>query len=92
MKAYKQEIVDRIVNEAEGCRIVRLHDIGTELGHKHISTQDCLDIIYAVQKALPDYKCVKFVNPGQSSATASLWMTATFLDRDVEFDDGWATV
>lgn len=87
MKAYKQEIVNRIISEAEGCRIVSLHDIGTALGHKQISTQDCRDIINAVQKAIPDYECVKMVKPGQSSATASLWMTATFIDKDIEFED-----
>ena len=87
MKAYKQEIVNRIISEAEGCRIVSLHDIGTALGHKQISTQDCRDIINAVQKAIPDYECVKMVKPGQSSATASLWMTATFIDWDIEFAD-----
>ena len=87
MKAFKQEIVNRIISEAEGCRIVSLYDIGTALGHKHISTQDCRDIINAVQKALPDYECVKMVKPGQISATASLWMTATFIDRDIEFED-----
>ena len=87
MKAYKQEIVNRIISEAEGCRIVSLHDIGTALGHKHISTQDCRDIINSVQKAIPDYKCVKMVKPGQNSATASLWTTATFIDKDIEFED-----
>ena len=87
MKAYKQEIVNRIISEAEGCRIVSLHDIGTALGHKQISTQDCRDIINAVQKAIPDYECVKMVKPGQSSAAASLWMRANFVDRDIEFED-----
>ena len=87
MKAYKQEIVNRIISEAEGCRIVSLHNIGTALGHKQISTQDCRDIINAVQKAIPDYECVKLVKSGQNSATASLWMTATFIDKDIEFED-----
>lgn len=87
MKEYKQEIVNRIISEAECCKIVSLHDIGTALGHKHISTQDCRDIINAVQKAIPDYKCVKMVKPGQSRATASLWTTAAFIDRDIEFED-----
>lgn len=87
MQDYKQEIVNRIISEAEGCKIVSLHDAGTALGHNHISTQDCLDIINAVQKAIPNYKCVKMVKPGQSSATASLWTTAAFIDRDIEFED-----
>lgn len=88
MKGFKKEIVDRIVRQAEGCRIVSLHDVGVALGHKHVAAQDCRDIIAAVLKALPDYKVVKMIAAGQSDATASLWTTATFVGRDLEFEDG----
>lgn len=88
MKEFKKAIVDRIILEAEGSRIVSLHDVGLSLGRKHISTQDCRDIISAALKELPGYKVVKMVAPGQSEATASLWTTATFVDCTLKFDDG----
>ncbi len=88
MKEFKKEIVDEIVRQAAGSRIVSLHDVGVEKGLNHISVQDCHDIINAVLKALPDYKVVKMVAAGQSDATASLWTTATFVDKELEFDDG----
>ena len=74
-------------SEAESCRIVSLHDVGTALGHKHISAQDCRDIIGAVRKALPHYRIVKMVAPGTPDSCASLWCTATFIENDVEFTD-----
>ena len=88
MKEFKLDIVNRIVSEAKGSRIVRLHDVGVAAGYNHISSQDCRDIIKAVLVELPDYKAVKMVAPGQSAATASLWTTAAFVDKALEFDDG----
>lgn len=87
MKEFKKAIVDQIVLETGGSRIVSLHDVGLACGYKHISAQDCRDIINATLKELPDYKVVKMVAPGQSEAQASLWTTATFVDRTLEFDD-----
>lgn len=88
MKEFKKEIIDEIVHQAEGSRIISLHDVGVEKGFNHISAADCRDIINAVLKALPGYKVVKMVAPGQSDATASLWITAAFVDKELEFDDG----
>lgn len=87
MKEFKKEVIDEIVRQAEGSRIVSLHDVGIALGHKHITAQDCRDIISAVLKVLPGYKAVKMVAAGQSYSTASLWTTATFVDRGLEFED-----
>ena len=88
MKEFKKEIVNQIVHEAAGCRIISLHDVGISLGHKHINSEDCRDIISAALKELPGYKVVKMVAPGQSEATASLWTTATFVDKTLEFENG----
>lgn len=88
MKEFKLDIVNRIVLEARGSRIVRLHDVGVAAGYNHISSQDCRDIIRAALVELPDYKAVKMVAPGQSAATASLWTTAAFVDKTLEFDNG----
>ena len=86
MKKFKLDLINRIVLEAKGCRIVRLHDVAA--GYDHISSQDCRDIINAALKELPDYKVVKMVSAGQSAATASLWTTAALVDKSLEFDDG----
>lgn len=88
MKEFKLDMINRIVTEARGCRIVSLHDVGVAAGYNHISAQDCRDIINAVLAELPDYKVVKMAAPGQSAATASLWTTAAFVDRSLEFEEG----
>ncbi len=87
MKEFKQDIINEIIHQAESCRFVSLHDVGTALGHKHISAQDCRDIIGAVSKALPDYHAVRMVAPGTPDSCASLWCTATFVQNDTEFID-----
>lgn len=87
MKEFKQDIINEIIHQAESCRFVSLHDVGTALGHKHISAQDCRDIIGAVCKALPDYHAVRMVAPGTPDSCASLWCTAVFMQNDTEFID-----
>ena len=37
MKEFKTEIIEKIVKESEGSKIVSLHDVGVALGHKHLS-------------------------------------------------------
>lgn len=88
MKEFKVKIVERIVEESRGRKIVSLHDVGVALGHKHISTQDCADIVNAALKRMPDYRVVKMVAPRTPDCCASLWTTATFIDKTLEFDDG----
>ena len=86
MKEFKSAIVDAVVEETAGCRIVSLYKVATRLGVDHIKTQDCRDIMNAVLKRVPDYRAVKMLEPGQSEATASLWTTLTFIDKELEFD------
>lgn len=87
MKEYKQQIIDRIVAQAEGDRMISLYEVGRSLGHKHIKAQDCADIMRAVLKRLPGYEAVRLVAPGQSDQTASLWTTLTFIDKELEYED-----
>lgn len=94
MKEYKQHIIDRIVAQAEGDRMISLYEVGRSLGHKHIKTHDCEDIMRAVLKRLPNYRPVKLVAPGQSDQTASLWTTLNFVwngfvfaEEDTEEED-----
>ena len=88
MKEFKKAIVDQIVLEAGGSRIVRLHDVGIAYGYKHISAQDCRDIISAALKRMPGYRAVKMVAPRTPDCCASLWETATFVDSSLEFEEG----
>lgn len=87
MKEFKAQIIEAIIAKSESDKIISLYEVGTAMGHKHISAQDCRDILGAVRKRLPDYKAVKMVKPGQSDATASLWTTLTFIDKTLEFCD-----
>lgn len=87
MKEFKTNIINTIIAKAESDRIISLHEVGTSLGHKHIVSQDCRDIMNAVLKQLPNYKAVKMVRPGQSDATASLWTSLHFIDKELEFEE-----
>lgn len=87
MKEFKAAIINDIVSRAESDRIISLYEIGTALGHKHISTQDCRDIMNAVLKQLPGYRPVKMLNHGQADATASLWTTLHFVDNELKFEE-----
>ena len=87
MKEFKIEIINAIVERAAGERIVSLYEVGKALGHKHITSQDCRDIMHAVLKQLPNYKPVKMIHPKQTDATASLWTTLCFVDKALQFDD-----
>lgn len=90
MKEFKQKIIDAIVEEAQDVKIVSLYKTAQELGYNHISEQDCRDILGAVKKALPDYTPVKMLDHQQyrNKATASLFTTLCFVDKELEFDDG----
>lgn len=90
MKEFKVEIIEKIVKESEGSKIVSLHDVGVALGHKHLSAQDCRDIISAALKRMPDYRVVKMVAPRTPDCCASLWETATFVDSSLKFENGGA--
>lgn len=90
MKDFKTEIIEKIVKESEGSRIVSLRDVGVALGHKHVSAQDCRDIISAALKRMSGYRVVKMVAPRTPDCCASLWETATFIDTSLEFEEGGA--
>ena len=90
MKEFKQIIVDAIVKRGESDRIISLYEVAKELGHKHISAQDCRDIMRAVLAALPEYKAVQMLTEKQmrNPATAGRFTTLTFIEKGTEFDDG----
>ena len=90
MKEFKQQVINAIIEKAKGCKIVSLFETAQELGYDHISSQDCRDILNAVEKALPDYTPVKMLDRKQyrNQSTASLFTTLCFVDKELEFDDG----
>lgn len=90
MKEFKQNIIDTIVKKADEERIISLYDVAKEQGLKHISAQDCRDIMRAVLAALPEYKAVQMLTEQQmkNPATAGLFTTLTFMEKGVEFDNG----
>lgn len=90
MREFKQIVVDAIVKRSESDRIISLYEVAKELGHKHIATQDCRDIMRAVLAALPEYKAVQMLTEKQirNPATAGLFTTLTFVEKGIVFDDG----
>ena len=90
MKEFKQIIIDEVVKRGESDRIISLNEVAKELGHKHISAQDCWDIMSAVLAALPEYKAVQMLTEKQmrNPSTAGLFTTLTFIEQGLEFDDG----
>ncbi len=90
MKEFKQIVVDAIIKRGESDRVISLYEVAKEIGHKHISTQDCRDIMRAVLTALPEYKAVQMLTKKQmrNPATAGLFTTLTFVEKGIVFDDG----
>lgn len=86
MKSWKEDIVRRIVEAAEGQRIISLQEIAAEAGLRHIGRQDTVDIQLHVEKALPNYHAVRMLKTGD--ARESLFTTLTFVENGVEFSDG----
>lgn len=90
MKEFKQDLVNAVVTKAESERIINFYETAKEMGHKHISAQDCRDIMNAVLKALPEYRAVQMCTEEQlkNPATAGLFSTLTFVEKNIEFDEG----
>lgn len=85
MKTFKTELVNAIVKEAEGKKIVSLQETAKVAGVSHIKRQDVQDIASAVLKALPEYKAVQMV--GSEGSGESLFCSLCFMEKDVEFEE-----
>lgn len=84
MKEWKEEIVSRIAERAQGERIVPLKDVAAEMGLRHISRQDTADIQRAALQRLPDYRAVRM----ERTPHDSLFQSLCFVERCVEFSEG----
>lgn len=83
MKQWKTDIVNAIVYESEGDKIISLCDVAGKMGLKHILTADCRDIIKAVETALPTYRPIRMMK----TPNDSLFRSLCFVRNDVEFED-----
>lgn len=84
MKEWKSNLVSAIIKEAEGNKIVSLREIANRTGIKHVSRQDCIDVVRTVKKQLPGYHPVQMMQTNNDS----LFISVCFIDNSLEFDDG----
>lgn len=81
MKEWKEQLASAIINRSESDKIIVMKNIAAEMGIRHITQQDTQDILAAVQKRLPGYRPVQFVD----NPKASLFQSLAFVQNDVEF-------
>lgn len=81
MKDWKEELVSAIIKRSESDKIITVKDIAAEMGIRHITRQDTQDILAALQKRIPGYRPVQFVD----NPKASLFQSLAFVQNDVEF-------
>lgn len=84
MKDWKENIVSAIVERSAGDKIIPLKEIAGAHGIAHIAAQDARDIMHAVEKRLPDYRPVRMM----ATENDSLFQSLTFIQKDVEFEEG----
>lgn len=87
MKEFKLQIINTIVERTASDRLISLHEVGTSLGHKHISTQDCRDIMIAVLKKCPTYRAIKMLTSCKADSTTSLWTSLHFAEKGLFEED-----
>lgn len=83
MKAWKTDIVNRIVDRAQGDRIIPLREVAAAAGINHIARQDAVDIVRVALERLPEYRAVLMMEHEHDSYAQSV----TLVDRILEFDD-----
>lgn len=81
MKEWKEQLASAIIKRSESDKIIAVKDLAAEMGIRHITRQDTQDILAAVQKRLPGYHPVQFVD----NPKASLLQSLAFVQNDVEF-------
>lgn len=87
MKDYKIKVVEALVEEAQGSRVVELKKTAQAVGVSRLSSYEAGEVLRAAAKQLPDYKIVKIVSEQQdrNPATASLWETGALVENGFEF-------
>ena len=88
MKEYKSKLINALVSEAQGSRIVGLKQTARSVGVERLSSFESREVLFAAAKQLPDYKIVQIVTEKQKKypATASIWETGALVEKTVEFD------
>ena len=88
MKEFKIKVINAIVEEAQGSRIVELKKVARSVGVDRLSHLEAEEVLRAAAKQLPDYKIVQLVSENQmrNPSTASLWETGAIVEKSVEFE------
>ena len=76
MKEFKENVVNKIIENSQDMRIVSLRETAAELGIKHISAQRL--------RKVEGYHLVQMMNTPNDSLFCSLCL----VENGVEFDDG----
>lgn len=87
MKDYKLKVIEALIAEAQGARIVELKKTAQAVGVDRLTRQEAEEVLRAALKQLPDYKMVKIVTEEQNRnpATASIWETGALVENGFEF-------
>ena len=87
MKDYKLKVIEALVTEAHGARIVELKKTAQAVGVDRLNAHEAEEVLRAALKQLPDYKIVKIVTEKQDQypATASLWETGALVENGFQF-------
>lgn len=88
MKDYKVKVIEALIEEAHGSRVVELKKTAQAVGVYRLARQEAEEVLRAAVKQLPDYKIIQIVNEKQNRnpATASLWETGALVEKTVEFE------
>lgn len=65
-------------------KIISVRETANELGIKQIDRQQCAGLAQSFCRLHPEYKAVQMMN----TPTDSLFCSLTFVDKELEFDDG----
>ena len=82
MKEWKEKIVEAMVEKTKDTRIISLRETASELGIKHIKTEDCMDILNALKTLSGFHPVQMMMNPHDS-----LFVSLNLVDDELEFDN-----
>lgn len=83
MKAWKTDLAARMVERAQGDRIVPLREVAEAAGIHHVDRQDAVEIVRAALEQLPGYRAVLLTNSPHDSYAQSV----TLIENGVFFKD-----
>lgn len=88
MKGWKSDFVAAM--EAAGLKEVKIKDIADQLGIKHISRQDCVDIMNSFCKRNPSYR--PLILTASANSRYSLFTGGVCTEHDYQSGDEFASM